>query len=498
MLIILLWILLQTSFFQNFLVRRVTKNLSKNLNTTVNIRHVDFQLFDKMLLEGTLVLDRKNDTLLYAGAVKVSITDWFFFRDQIVLKYIGLEDATINLNRHDSVWNYQFLADYLSSPTKSTDTSSTPAINLDLKKLSLKNVRVWQQDEWKGINMLGSVTELSLDAKRMDLENKIIEINSISLNRPVYSQYDYKGRRPKRPPSTVPSPEIKKPEGLQWNPDGWKMNIKEITLKDGMAAVEREGGGQPEPGLFDERHIILSEIKGSFKNFKLVDDSITARVSISGKDRGDFVIKTLDADYKLTPEIMEFKNLDLVTSKSHLKNYFAMHYKSFNSDMQDFVHAVTLDGHFLDSKLSSDDLAYFAPEIKSWKQVFLLNGTAHGKVDNITAKNMVISAGENNYLEGNLSLRGLPDVSETFIDFRAKELRTSYNELAKIIPDLKGITTPRISTFGNIKFVGSFTGYVRDFVAYGNLSTEIGELQMDLHLQVPEKGKASYQGTLST
>ncbi|MEO6136810.1 MAG: translocation/assembly module TamB domain-containing protein [Ginsengibacter sp.] len=498
LLIILLWVLLQTTFFQNFLVGRITKNLSKNLNTTVSIKHVDFQLFDKMLLEGTLVLDQKKDTLLYAGAVKVSITDWFFFRDQIVLKYLGLEDATINLNRHDSVWNYQFLANYFSSPSKSTDTSSTPAINLDLKKVSLKNVKVWQQDEWKGINMLGSLRELSLDAKRIDIENKIIEINSIALNKPVFSQYDYKGRRPKRPPSNDPPPAIEEHEGLQWNPDGWKMNIKEITLKDGMVAVEKEGDGQPEPGLFDERHFILSDIQGSFKNFKLVDDSITARASISGKDRGNFIIKKLDADYKLTPAMMEFKNLDLVTNKSHLKNYFAMHYKSFNEDMQDFVHAVTLDGHFLDSKLSSDDIAYFAPATKSWNQDFLLNGTAHGKVDNMTAKNIVISAGENNYLEGNLSLRGLPEIDETFIDFRAKELRTSYNELAKIIPDLKGITTPQVSTLGNIKFEGSFTGYVRDFVTYGNLSTDIGDLKTDLHLQVPKIGKASYQGTLST
>ena len=59
---------------------------------------------------------------------------------------------------------------------------------------------------------------------------------------------------------------------------------------------------------------------------------------------------------------MEFKKLDLVTNKSHLKNYYAMHYNNFNEDMQDFVHTVTLEGRFENSTLNSEDLAFFAPE----------------------------------------------------------------------------------------------------------------------------------------
>jgi hypothetical protein len=115
MLIIVVWILIQTSFFQNFIIHKVAKSLSKNLNTTVSIKHVDFGLFDRMLLQGTLVLDHNKDTLLYAGTVRVSITDWFFIKDNITLKYIGLYDAVVNLKRKDADWNYQFLIYYFST-----------------------------------------------------------------------------------------------------------------------------------------------------------------------------------------------------------------------------------------------------------------------------------------------------------------------------------------------------------------------------------------------
>jgi len=52
---------------QNWLVHQVTKRLSKDLHTTVQIKKVDFALFNKMLLEETLIKDQRQDTLLYAG-----------------------------------------------------------------------------------------------------------------------------------------------------------------------------------------------------------------------------------------------------------------------------------------------------------------------------------------------------------------------------------------------------------------------------------------------
>ena len=166
--------------------------------------------------------------------------------------------------------------------------------------------------------------------------------------------------------------------------------------------------------------------------------------------------------------------------------------------MQNFVHAVALDGRFRNSTLNSDDLAYFAPGTENWNTVFLLNGNARGKIDNLTAKDIVVSSGKDNYISGDLSLRGLPVIDETFIDFRIGELRTSYSELSKLIPSLKGVTMPDLSTLGRINFSGSYTGFVRDFVAYGDMRTDIGQLKTDLHLQVPHAAKASYQGKIST
>src|ERR1700712_2747752 len=87
--ILLLWLLIQTSPVQNFIVGKLTKRLSEGLKTEVKIGHVNLSLFDKVNLEDVLIKDQHKDTLLSAGSVKVRLTDWFFLRDKIVLKYIG-------------------------------------------------------------------------------------------------------------------------------------------------------------------------------------------------------------------------------------------------------------------------------------------------------------------------------------------------------------------------------------------------------------------------
>jgi hypothetical protein len=61
-----------------------------------------------MDLDGALIRDQNKDTLLYAGSMKLRITDWFCLQTKPDLKYIGHENAMINIHRRDSVWNNQF------------------------------------------------------------------------------------------------------------------------------------------------------------------------------------------------------------------------------------------------------------------------------------------------------------------------------------------------------------------------------------------------------
>ena len=88
--VVTVWFLVQLTPVQNWLARKISKKISKDLETEVSIKHVDFSLFNKMLLEGVLVKDQTKDTLAYIGRAGLNITDWFFLKEKVELEYVSL------------------------------------------------------------------------------------------------------------------------------------------------------------------------------------------------------------------------------------------------------------------------------------------------------------------------------------------------------------------------------------------------------------------------
>lgn len=482
---------------QNWIVREATYKLAKDLHTRVKIDHVDLNLvlLNKMQLNGTLVEDHNKDTLLYAGALSVRITDWFFVKDKIVLKYLSLRDATINLHRVDSVWNYTFLADYFSSP--STGPKKKSGVDLDLKTVELDRIRLLRKDEWRGEDMFFSVRSLDLDARKLSVPEKNMDITNLELVNPYFSIYNYKGRRPPRPhlPDTadVPDPVT---TGLQWNPEGWKGKVGNLVIHNGTFKNSIQIN-RPVYKYFDGAYMVFDDIESHFKDINLFKDTVSARVQLSTHERSGFNIASLSADFKMHPRAMEFAHLDIKTGgKSHLQNFFAMRYRSFD-DLSDFIDKVNMEGNLKESEVESSDLAYFAPEIKTWKKRLFLTGRVRGTVANLTANDVQIKAGANTFFSGSVKMIGLPDIEETFIDLTSKDFRTTYADAVAFVPQLSQVTEPDLRLLGYMKFRGYFTGLLNDFITSGVIQTGLGTVTTDMNLKMPARATSSYYGTLT-
>lgn len=496
LLIMSLWGILHINFVQNWLVTKVSESLSKNLKTKVSVRHVDFSLFNKMLVQGVLVEDRKKDTLLYAGTVKVNITDWFFFKDKPVLQYVGLSDAVINMTRSDSVWNYQFLVDYFSSPKPKKNTNKD-AVQLDLKVLELNNIIFNRVDKWIGQDLKGSVKKLDLTADDIDLSKKNIAINEIKLNELVFSLSNYRGNKPSAGPNANSEKTVSETGQLQWNAAGWQLHINKILLQDGSFMNDKETAHAPYTDRFDGQHLKFSKINGELNNVLISKDTISSNIKLTAKEKSGFEVKQITAVMKLTPDMMEFSNLDMITDKSRIGNYYAMRYNDFNADMSDFLHSVKLEGKFQGSHIHTDDITFFAPAVKDWKRIIYFEGNARGSIDNLSANKLKLKS-DNTIVDGDIALKGLPDIYNTFIDFKSNDLQTNYNDVINLVPTLKNIGQPQLSRLGDIRFRGNFTGFIKDFVAYGNINTSLGNLNADLNMKLRDNQVPTYSGNISS
>lgn len=491
-LVLLIWLLLQVSFVQNYIAGKVTERLSRDLHTEVKIKYIGFSFFDKMDLNGALIRDLQKDTLLYAGTMKLRITDWFFLQPQTDLKYIGLENARINMHRRDSVWNYQFLIDYFSGTSTKKDTSAKKII-LNIQKIDLKKVTLIKDDEWIGQKMIAKVGSMLLDAKETDLDNSRFIIDSIYLDRPYFSIENYDGLRPERP-DTSNSIDT----GMYFNQGDITLNIGSVRITNGTF-VNFNRNENPDDGFFDGAFIKANKVNGLLQQVSFVKDTIKAKINtLAAVERSGFELKKLKADFKFTPQIMEFSRMDLRTPQTRIGNYYAMHYRDFNEDMSEYIEKVKMDAYFKNSVVSSDDIAFFAPELSTWKQRADFSGKYHGTVENFKVENLFVRTSANTYVMGDFAMKGLPDIDKTIITFTGVNAQTNNKEIAFLYPDLATITSPDLSALGNLRFVGNFSGTIRNFIANGNISTMLGGAYTNINLRLPGKEEPYYKGDIQT
>ena len=485
--IILAAIAIQIEPVQTWMAKRAAINLSKSLNTEVKVKRVSFSLLNRMDLEGLLVRDRSKDTLLYAGTMKVRITDWFIFKDEADLKYIGLEDAVIKTNRTDSVWNYQFIIDHFTSPNATTPTkkSDNKSLSLDLKKLDLKNISLVQRDDWRGETMTLRLASLLLDGNKMDFAKGDLDIADLTIDKPYFAINNYPGIRKKRKTTSGFSLDI-----------GVDIKIAKLELNNGTF-VNDQKTERTAYSHFDGAHMIISKINGTINNFSYINDTIRGKLDISAKERSGFELKKLKADFKFNKQQMEFANLDLQTPRSRLRDYFSMKYNEFEDDLSDFVDKVLLNARFKQADIHSDDIAYFAPGIKNLNKEIIASGNFGGYVSALRGENVFVRTG-NSSVTGNIAVHGLPDINTTTFNLSNGSVVTNYNDLVVFVPQVKKVTTPDLRSLGAIRFNGNFNGTIRKFSARGNVNTNLGNAYTDVSMGFPVKGAPTYSGRVNT
>ena len=486
-LILLLWLLIRIPAVQTRLVHYATFQASKTLKTEIKIGSVDFSPFNRFYINEMLVRDQSKDTLVYAGSLKLKITDWFFIKDKITIQYFGLSNAYINTKRTDSTWNYNFIVDALSSDKQ---TASKPSnIALDLKEIELDNIRYHTTDKWRGEDQLISLKRFTLSANQIDIKNNKIALNKILVEEPYFKLNQYEGLRPD---SLIPITEPRVEGKLHWNPEQWKITAKSIILKRGEFKSDLNSTAEPLP-YFDSEHIDFKNINGSLNNFILSNDTISAEVSLSTKERSGFDVLSLTALMKMDPTEMAFNNLDIKTPYSRIGHSFSMKYKNFTDDMAEFVTNVNLEGDIRESVLDFRDLAFFAPQLKGEKIKLKLDGEVNGPVADLFADNIELDYGEHTFVRGDLHITGLPDTDIAEYRLDNALVASSIADLYKALPILKKNIPLDINAIGKFNYRGNITITEKLIQTKGNLQTAIGGLTTDVKIKNPGEKKMSFE-----
>ncbi|MCE3295923.1 MAG: hypothetical protein K0R65_1637 [Crocinitomicaceae bacterium] len=178
LLILLIFVLfaIRTSAFQTFLAKKVTAYLSDEMKAKIDVRKVDIISFDKIVLDGIFIEDLEQDTLADITSVYVTIGAVNLDKKIININDIRIEQGKIKLYRSkkNGEFNYQFLADYFSSPDPKPE-SEPYEINMD--RIMLKQIDFRYDDRRKEYSPFG------LDYDHLHLKNMYLTTSNVKIGK---------------------------------------------------------------------------------------------------------------------------------------------------------------------------------------------------------------------------------------------------------------------------------------------------------------------------
>lgn len=187
LLIILIIVFLQTPWGKSVVRQQAVKYLKNKLKTEIVIANLDYSIPDMILLEGVLVKDRKNDTLIHVRKLAVDLDMFGLIKGNLSVDNILLDGVNAHIYRNipDTVFNYNFIIEaFAGNDTAAVkqprDTAASP-MKIDIGKVALKNIRLRYDDGTGGTYFSMNLGNLVLRPKKIDLENMKFEVKEFTV-----------------------------------------------------------------------------------------------------------------------------------------------------------------------------------------------------------------------------------------------------------------------------------------------------------------------------
>ncbi len=376
----------------------------------------------------------------------------------------------------------QHIAAYFSKQLATTVTLSKVDIDF-FKTLVLEDFLI---EDLQGDTLLYS-GRLGLDLKLVQPKNQTLAINSVYLENTFFQLTTWSDSLGSNYDFIV---DYFRPEKLQTNlldttiSSSWKLNFNHVELINARFIYNDVGHSIANHGI-DFSHIDAREVFGVFDHLNMVNDTIFSTIEgLKFKEVSGFELQNLSGEAKVYGSKTQVNGLHIETPFSNIKADLTFNMESYLS-YREFIDQVDMKVVFSESVAAFEDIAYFASDLKDLKEKVFLFGDISGTVSNMKGRNVTLHLLSDTYLSGDFDLRGLPEIEETFIYMKIKSLKTQKSSLEQIplypFTERKRLELPNeVLKLGEMDFKGFFTGFITDFVAYGELSTAVGQLITDV------------------
>ncbi|HUH73593.1 MAG TPA: hypothetical protein VLZ75_04215 [Chitinophagales bacterium] len=492
-LIIFTYFIIQQERVQTWMVGKATTVLSEKTGTRISVGKVHIQFFNTVALGDVYVEDKNGDTLAYVRSLDTRLSYFNPFTSKFHFNSLSLEGVRANIysTETDSVFNYQFLIDALKGqpkPAPNTDKkkkSTASAIDFRIKEIHLADIAVNFDDQYGGQGHQVRLQSLDISVQDIDLDSKILHVNSIKIVEPHYVLNTYK-----------PSADTTESEPFEVN-IGWNMQANELQIDRGKFGIHDHTKNRTysksgfEFSWFDVDSIQLSAQDFKWDSIMTVDiQNLVARSAVN-----DVNLTKLTGKAQLSDQFISAQNLEVNYNQSIVRGDAKLSFNGFG-EFNEFIDKVHIQADLKEVRSNGHDVAVWEKSIKQYVPNAFISGNFDGTISDFNVKNLVVTANQYTEIRGEAHIKGIPDFDNMFIDARIEKLSTKSTELKTIIPYIK--LPKEIDMAGNISAKGSFKGMIKDFKADLNINTDVGNLLANAHMIFPKNGSPIYKGNFQS
>jgi hypothetical protein len=266
------------------------------------------------------------------------------------------------------------------------------------------------------------------------------------------------------------------------------ISINQIDLNNSrFSLINRTKSAGKNTIDFNDLH--LSNLNAIIENVNIGNGNTSFSIyNLGFKESSGFVVKKLSSDMIINKQNIIFNSVNLSCNNSMIKSDHLALLPDTAGSFKRFTEEVRLDIILDKSHISSPDLGYFMKVPEGLNESIRLSGIFSGTVSELRGRDVEISYADSTFLSCAFDFSGLPDIANTFIYIGIKSFKTASGDIEKFrIPRKGNIVLPEaLHKLGDITFYGNFTGFTTDFVAYGKLTSSLGDLNTDISFR-PEK-----------
>ena len=234
---------------------------------------------------------------------------------------------------------------------------------------------------------------------------------------------------------------------------------------------------------FDSKHVHINNLNGNIAIKAFDKDSINAQINqLSFEERSGFRLNRMTVNVTGNRDSISIVNLDIRLPQTRLQLGVSTIRLDEVGNLSQFTDQIPVYLQITPSEICPKDFSAFVPVLQHFSDNIQLSAKVSGFINDLTLEELAVRQTGALSVSGRMNLKKITQPDETYLFGNVRMLLTT-DGIEKIMAGLQEqpSTLPYpITQLGDLDFTGEISGFMDYLVAYGNLNSDIGSIEMDM------------------